>query len=763
LLAFAAAGWAAVEILLGIAGRFGMPPYVDRIVLGVFVAGLVATGLLLRFRPASRVSPPVRVAGVLAITVLCASLALGLVRWFEPDEPAGDVASIAVLPCKYHGDPAYAYLGNGLAEEVHARLARTANVHVPSSRSVRKAMGATPDRAQLARYLRVENLADCSIEQRPGRVSLSAEVVAPESRKVVWSGNFQYASVDPLELVTDLTNSIVAVMADHIGRSEAGRVHALPTANRAAYEHYVQAKQAAGKSMAQRWQLIVTLATSAEGYEQARRHYQSAIEIDADFSAAYAGLALLMAANFERPDADELHKQARPLAERALALNPCEVDALVALSYPWVRTDRVLDLSKDEWLEIRRLVNKAVECEPNNVEAWHRARGMYQSFQFDAGANPDAEFQRMGQAIARAYELDPADCQAASLYLEFWGDFGTVHNRIANMRGPKPRLTVAETVESLRTIMALDPSCGHAYAVEMNVFGGRFAEAIAWGLQWLSVDPGAAEGLALIYLELGLMEQAGLWECRARRAAEGASSPDDCASRRPRPEIEPALRGDRTPDLKEAKDNIEAARAALRRGEPPPRPAYMWAIQAAMRARSPDLAAGYLAEGLRALKTDDPADLLYMNPKRTFGGRNQAHFLAMACRAGGREDDARRLIELARRVPGSTDPEVFTGPMDSMVYYDAQNRVLAGDNAEAIRLIHRAATEHQAGHGWFLPSRTTLLLDPILDPLRRDPVYAPQLQQVIDAYEAWLAPRREKVLEAEAAGRWETLRTFPVS
>src|SRR5512137_138201 len=105
LLAYAAGGWALVEILLGIAERFGLPGYVERIVLGLFLAGFVATVLLLRFRPASQRSPVARVAGVLAIALVCSGVALGLARWLAPPAPTADVASIAVLPCDYQGDP----------------------------------------------------------------------------------------------------------------------------------------------------------------------------------------------------------------------------------------------------------------------------------------------------------------------------------------------------------------------------------------------------------------------------------------------------------------------------------------------------------------------------------------------------------------------------------------------------------------------------------------------------------------------------------
>jgi len=764
LLAYAAAGWATVEILLGAGERFGLPQFVDRIVLGMFLAGFVATVLLLKFRTGSSRSPLVRVAGVFAITLLCSALALGLARWLAPADSSADVASIAVMPCDYKGDPAYAYLGAGLAEEVHARLARTSSVHVPSSRSVRKAMEATADRAQLAHYLNVEHLTACHIQQTPDHVSMSAEVMAPASRKVVWSGEFQYASVDPVSLVSDLTNSLVSVMANNLDDAESGSVRKLPTANRAAYESYVRATQARGREWTQRFQGIVARDINSQEFEEASRHYRSAIERDPGFATAYAGLAMLQASYFDKPLPDPRHREAKAMAEKALQLSPCEVEALITLSYPWVRSERPNDLPQEDLAEIKRLVDKAVKCEPGNVDAWRRAGGMYQSFQFDYSSNVDKAMEQMGHAITRMYELDPTDCGAATSRIEFWGNLGPAHDRIADLGAPADkRLSVADTIDALRTIMVLDPKCGYGYPFEMHLWVGEFAEAIAWARKWRSIDPLNADiqrGLAQAYIELGLLDQAGLWECRAKRLEQQAATPDDCESRKPRPDVEPQFSGNFEFAVRAAEEEIKKARDNARNGEPPYRPHYVNAIGNALWGRRPDLAAKYLEEGLHALGSSDPADLMFWKPKRTFMGRAHALDVATACRAAGREADARRMIELGRRVPNPNDPEVWTGPMNKMLYLDAWHRILIGDKAEAMRLTRQAVQEHQGFLGWFLPSREYLMLDPALEPLRKDSVYGPQLQQLVEEYEAWLAPARKKVLETEVTGDWESLRVL---
>jgi TolB-like protein/tetratricopeptide (TPR) repeat protein len=749
-------------MLFGIAGRFGLPGYVDRIVLGLFLAGFVATVLLLRFRAASQRSPVVRVAGVLAIALVCSGVALGLARWLAPAAPTADVASIAVLPCDYQGEPKYAYLGPGLADEVHARLAGTSSVHVPSFRAVRKALEVTPDQAKVAQYLHVDNLTRCRIDEKPDHVVLSAEVVEPKSRAVVWSGTFQYASVDPLSLVSDLTNSLVSVMMKRLGTEEAANVRKLPTSNRAAYEQYLLARQAQGTRFGIFYQNLTTRTGLPAEFDAAREHYLAAIELDPGFAAAYAGLARLEASNYGQIDRSDLKSlsDAKDLADKALQLNPCEVDALITLSYPWMYFREWGTTPPEAQAEIKRLVDRAVECEPNSVDAWQRATERYLSFQFEAGLGNDAAAEPASKAITRAYELDPTNCQSAITRIE---ELGTLV-RGSSTLPYKNRLSREESVESLETIMALDPGCGLRTAVKANVRSrkGRFAEAIAWGLHWHELqpkDPEPADVLAGLYTELGLPDQTGLWECRAQHLAAQREGADDCASQRPRPSWEPLLEGNFETELGDAPEAIANARKQLREGRPPDWTMYIWRIGSALAARREDLAVQWLNDGLRGIGSNDPADLMPqdLSPRRTIMGKMWALILARACQAAGRDEDARRLTDMGRVSAGSWDPGVRIG---NGAYLGVWAALLDGDKQEAIRLLDGTVQGHATYFRWFYPGRHELMFDHWLDPLRKDPLYAPQLDRIVKDYEAWVEPSRRKALEAEATGNWEPLRVL---
>jgi hypothetical protein len=117
------------------------------------------------------------------------------------------------------------------------------------------------------------------------------------------------------------------------------------------------------------------------------------------------------------------------------------------------------------------------------------------------------------------------------------------------------------------------------------------------------------------------------------------------------------------------------------------------------------------------------------------------------------------MLELCRRDPD--DPEQIVWGMDNTLYVDARHRSLSGNKAEAWDLLSRAVREHQLGPaGWHFPDRWGLLFDRALDPLREDPVYGPKLDQLIEEYDAWLAPAKERAERAIETGDWASLRTL---
>ena len=93
--------------------------------------------------------------------------------------------------------------------------------------------------------------------------------------------------------------------------------------------------------------------------------FRSAIELDPDYAAAHAGLAVAHCAEAElRVAAPEVaYRSARAAALRALAMDPTNADAQVALG-------TVLFLSEWNWSGARRSLERALELNADHSEGW---------------------------------------------------------------------------------------------------------------------------------------------------------------------------------------------------------------------------------------------------------------------------------------------------------------------------------------------------------------------------------------------------------
>ena len=107
------------------------------------------------------------------------------------------------------------------------------------------------------------------------------------------------------------------------------------------------------------------LAASRAEIPHAVDAFRAAIQLDPEYAAAHAGLAVAHCAEAElrlsSPDA--AYASAREAALRSLAMDPANADAQVALA-------TVLFLSDWNWAGAKRSLERALELNPDHVDAW---------------------------------------------------------------------------------------------------------------------------------------------------------------------------------------------------------------------------------------------------------------------------------------------------------------------------------------------------------------------------------------------------------
>lgn len=80
---YAAGGWTAVELLLAARAESGLPDALDTGFIGVFVAGFIATILLMKTRIAGGGPPIFHALRALAVALVIAAMGLLVAHWIE--------------------------------------------------------------------------------------------------------------------------------------------------------------------------------------------------------------------------------------------------------------------------------------------------------------------------------------------------------------------------------------------------------------------------------------------------------------------------------------------------------------------------------------------------------------------------------------------------------------------------------------------------------------------------------------------------------
>jgi tetratricopeptide (TPR) repeat protein len=532
LVLYLAVGWAAADILLTVRERLGVPEVLDNIVLGLLLAGLAAYALLVATGRLARQSPLVSVSRILAVSIVAASVALGIAAWLGQDEQTASIPSVAVLPCEFRGDADHTFLGPAASQEIHARLAKVAGLRIPAWRSVLKSVQAGEDPQQIAYLLGVEHLARCAIAEDEDGIELSTTVLDPKTEELIWSGRQTYASADLVQALGDISVAIADALSVRLTANESDRVTRAPTSSPEAYEHYLRARHAQGSRQFTIPNILTALAVGEEDYKTAMKHYRAAVDLDPDFAEAWAGMGTVTGAfafvapgqSFAGSEERTYNEQAKDFARRALTLDACNAEALLATKPGFGDTDvdDQLTQGSDSWGSVRQRsiaqVQRAIDCEPNNASAWLARTRSFTYFSLWPSAGTRVPAAEARAALKQAVSLDPTNCPVVAYYI------GIFRSPIWAPR-PEDRLTLEETKQAIRSALLVDPECGNMYDIlyRISVQQGRMDEAIAWKMRRHELDPDnvfISCPIGIDIAKLGFLEEAQPWLDRANDSGQ---------------------------------------------------------------------------------------------------------------------------------------------------------------------------------------------------------------------------------------------------
>ena len=255
--------------------------------------------------------------------------------------------TIVVLPfANLGGDPKQQYFSDGITEELTNALGQNTSLKVIAWDTASKFRDSKQSATDIAKTLDVANALTGKILRQGNEIRVIVELVNARTGYQAWSRHYD----DSLSNIFQVQDKITASIADAL-KVKFAAAHAAQTVDPEAHDLVLKARA------------LMNKAHSATPYEQARALLEQAVALEPDYADAHALLARTLndLTQFSTLSLKDALPQAREEANKALQLDPGNVDAILALASA--------DLAEDRNAEARKGFQHAIELDPSNATA----------------------------------------------------------------------------------------------------------------------------------------------------------------------------------------------------------------------------------------------------------------------------------------------------------------------------------------------------------------------------------------------------------
>jgi TolB-like protein/Tfp pilus assembly protein PilF len=210
------------------------------------------------------------------------------------------------------------YFCEGLAEELINALAQVDGLRVVSRTASFQFRDAGADVQDIGRKLSAGSLVEGSVQKSGDRLRVTVQLIAAETGYHQWSLRFDRKIEDVFTIQDEIAAAVVASLRGSVFNPREKRALERPHTEVAAYEYYLRGRQ------------CIPLRSEGD-LKRAVEMFEKAIEVDAEYSPAWAGLAVTHASLYEWFGAKPHDLEAAQRAsEKALRLSPNLAEAHVA-------------------------------------------------------------------------------------------------------------------------------------------------------------------------------------------------------------------------------------------------------------------------------------------------------------------------------------------------------------------------------------------------------------------------------------------------
>ncbi len=228
------------------------------------------------------------------------------------------------------------YFGDGMAEEILDLLTRIPGLRVIGRTSSFQFKGQNADLRTIGSRLGVAYILEGSVRRSGDRLRVTAQLIETLHGTEVWSGTYDRAVGDALQLQDQIAIALVRALQITVGAAELSAHRASTSVQ--AYDLYLRGRHAMDRF-------------DRAGFDEAENYFQQVLNADPGFDDASAALSLvyLMRASVGFVPADQGFEEARLAAESALKRDPAQAIPRAVLGsihvhydWDWAAADREL-------------------------------------------------------------------------------------------------------------------------------------------------------------------------------------------------------------------------------------------------------------------------------------------------------------------------------------------------------------------------------------------------------------------------------------
>lgn len=414
------------------------------------------------------------------------------------DRPA--ISSIAVLPfVNVAGDQDLEYLADGFTETLINNLSQLTGLKVMSRNSSFRYKGREVDAQAIGRELNVESVLIGRIAKRDDLLSISLELVDTRDDSHLWGAQYNRQPADIFALQEKIAHEITDRLRLNLTLQEQHRLTRRHTENAEAYQLYLKGRYYFNK-------------LTMEGVEKGIDYFQQAIDKDAHYAMAYAGLG------------DSYNYLAKPVEAQQAVIKALDLDDALGEAHASLGFFKFI--YDWDFAGAEREFKQALGLNPNYPEAHH----WFAIYFANIGRHDEARAE-----AKRAVELDPLSLlmnmtPALTSYLA--RDYDGAVTELRKIIDMEPNVLVAHSVLGnvyvqqglYEMAMAeyqkvLDLSKGVAVvetamkAVIAHAYAkwGKRSKALKMLDELTKASNGSPHSIAEVYATLGQIDQAFEW------------------------------------------------------------------------------------------------------------------------------------------------------------------------------------------------------------------------------------------------------------